>query len=277
MDLDAREHARAQWSMNPCGATGGTPGTVEYFREVERLRFQQQAWTRAYFNYPQFVGKRVLEIGVGQGTDLVQFAGGGADCHGVDITERHLELAGQNFLLRGLPVVLRNADATALPYPPDSFDCVYSFGVLHHIPEPDRVIAEVKRVLKPGGVLMFAVYHRWSWFFGASILLSQGLLHGRLFRLGWHGLLSTIEFGADGRSVCPYVKLYSRRMVRALCAGLQVVDVSVHQMSGPTIGPRWVRRSFRGLGARLEPWLGWYVAAKAIKPMNLAAIRVHDP
>src|SRR4051812_12549275 len=155
MDLaDARRHAQAQWTANPCGSTGGDPSTLEYFLEVERERYRQQPWQHAFFRFEDFSAKRVLEIGTGHGTDLAQFAKAGAICHGVDITDAHLKLTERNFALRGFQVELKKADATALPYPDNYFDAVYSFGVLHHIPDAGAVISEVLRVLKPSGILM---------------------------------------------------------------------------------------------------------------------------
>jgi ubiquinone/menaquinone biosynthesis C-methylase UbiE len=100
-------------------------------------------------------------------------------------------------------------DATALPFPDEYFDCVYSFGVLHHIPDVAEVLSEVKRVLKPGGVLQTAVYHRYS--VHTANLLVREIESGGVRKLGISDLLSTIENGADGETIKPFVKLYSLR------------------------------------------------------------------
>ncbi len=115
-DIVAREHAVRQWSANPCGAVTGDEASLDYFLEVERNRYDQQPWQRARFRFDQYAGERVLEIGVGLGTDLVQFAKAGAVCHGIDITDRHLELTARNFALRGLPVELKKCDAARIDY-----------------------------------------------------------------------------------------------------------------------------------------------------------------
>ena len=158
MDSCAREHAKAQWTSNPCGSVEGDESELAYFENVERLRYAEQDWQHEYFGFGDFVGKNVLEIGVGHGTDLIQFARGGANCHAIDITPRHIDLAKRNFLLRGFSLEIENSDATQLRYPDQYFDCVYSFGVLHHIPELDRCVAEINRVLKPGGVFYMVLY-----------------------------------------------------------------------------------------------------------------------
>jgi ubiquinone/menaquinone biosynthesis C-methylase UbiE len=261
----AREEAVKQWTSHPCGAVAGDEHSLEYFLEVERRRYEEQPWQREHFDFARFSGRRVLEIGVGLGTDLVQFAKAGAACHGVDITDRHLEMTARNFALRGLPVQLRKSDATQIDHPDGFFDVVYSFGVLHHIPDAPRAMREIWRVLKPGGRCLVALYHKGS-FFHWYMVLVRGLLQGRLFRLGYAGLMATVEGGADGVTTKPYVKLYSRGEARALLEGFRVERVSVHQVEIGRFRTRLVGRILAPLLARLEPLLGWYVVCEAIRP-----------
>src|SRR5690554_6120993 len=101
MDTSARENAKAQWNRTACGELLGEKDTIAYFLAVENDRYSQQNWMHDYFRYSEFNGMRVLEIGVGQGTDLAQFAMAGAKCYGVDITPNHLEITRINFDLRG--------------------------------------------------------------------------------------------------------------------------------------------------------------------------------
>src|SRR3954463_14217445 len=115
-DTAARVGATSLWNQHACGQLEGDQTSLEYFKRVEADRLEQQSWTPAYFEYSTFGGKRVLEIGVGQGTDLAQFGRAGAMCYGVDITDNHLELTRRNFAARGLKVDLRKADATKLPF-----------------------------------------------------------------------------------------------------------------------------------------------------------------
>jgi ubiquinone/menaquinone biosynthesis C-methylase UbiE len=238
---------------------------LSYFLSVERDRYRQQPWQKGYFHFDRFNGKRVLEIGVGQGTDLVQFGLAGTECHGIDITERHLVLTQRNFALRGLSVALTKCDATAISYPDSYFDVVYSFGVIHHIPDAKAVLSEIRRVLKPGGLCMVALYYKWSAFHLASKILRQGLLRGDLFRLGYDGLLATIEQGADGINVKPYVKLYTKRSMRSLMAGLEITDVSIHQLFPSHFSPRFLWSVLNPLMPILESSFGWYVVGTAIK------------
>ena len=254
----ARTQNTAHWNAYPCGAVPGDPNSIEYFTAVERERYRQQAWQHDFFDFASFEGRRVLEIGVGQGTDLAQFANAGADCHGIDITDAHLERSRRNFQLRRLPVTLRKADATSLPYPDGYFDVVYSFGVLHHLPDIQDSIGEIRRVLRPGGTLMLALYRKWS-FFHLYMLVVRGILQGHLFRLGYAGLLSTIESGADGREHKPYVKLYSRQEIRDLLRAFEIERLEVRQLF---LG-RFEHPSIRPALRVFEPLLGWYFAVRA--------------
>ena len=260
----ARENAVRQWSDHPCGAVAGDEHTLDYFLEVERLRYEAQPWQRSLFRFDEFAGRRVLEIGVGLGTDLVQFAKAGALCHGVDITDRHLELTARNFALRGLPVDLKRCDATRIEHPDASFDVVYSFGVIHHIPDAPAVVREIERVLKPDGRCLVALYHKGS-FFHLYMVLVRGLLLGRLFRLGYDGLMATVEAGADGVRTKPYVKVYSRREVRALFSAFRVDRIAVRHVEIGRFKDRLVGRLVAPLLRALEPLLGWYVVCDATR------------
>ena len=74
--------------------------------------------------------------------------------------------------------------AMTLPFPDKSIEFVYSFGVMHQIPEIGKVIAEIYRVLKPDGAVIIAFYHKWSAYRLFSKLLANGVLEGWLFTRG---------------------------------------------------------------------------------------------
>lgn len=265
LDSNARLGAQKQWNARACGELPGDKQSIDYFDAVARDRYRQQPWMHEYFRYERFAGQHVLEIGIGQGTDMMQFAQAGAICHGVDITQNHLKLTALNATLRGIEVDLHEADATRLPFADNSLDCVYSFGVLHHIPEIDQVVREIHRVLKPGGKVMIALYHKWSAFHLFWKLLANGLRNGWLFTKGYQGLLATIEKGADGVQVKPYVRLFSRRELQALMRDFHQEDVSVHQLHEDHFWPSVIGRIVRKKLKQLEPKLGWYVTYQGTK------------
>lgn len=265
MQDKARVEAQKHWNALACGELAGDKNNLNYFLAVEKDRYTQQPWAHDYFKYDMFAGKKVLEIGVGQGTDLIQFARAGAICYGVDITDNHLNLTQRNFDLQQQIVTLQKADACNLPFEDNYFDCVYSFGVVHHIPEIEQVMAEARRVLKPNGVLMFAVYNKWSAFHLFWKILLHGIKCGWLFSKGYKGLLATIENQADGVLVKPYVKLYSRKECMRLLSSFTIKDISVHQLEANHFWPKFIENTMRKFIPKLENKLGWYVAFKAVK------------
>lgn len=144
--MNAAELAQAHWNKAPL-----------YFSEEER--YETFPWLSEAAEFRKHSGERVLEIGCGSGCDLLQFAKYGAIATGVDIGERHLELARER--VGGLADVQR-ASACKLPFADHSFDYVYSHGVLHHIDRPELAVRELLRVLRPGGRFNVHVYALWS-------------------------------------------------------------------------------------------------------------------
>lgn len=154
-------------------------GTLAFFDELADYRFDKLHYLPKLVNFAGFAGQRVLEIGCGIGTDLARFASGGAHVTGVDLAETSIELARKNFSLHGLQAVdLRVADGAALPFGQDSFDLVYCHGVLQYAADAAAVVAEARRVLRPGGLAIFMVYNRNSWLQAMSRVMKVGLEHG---------------------------------------------------------------------------------------------------
>jgi len=135
---DDRLRAREQWTADPCGAVHGSKrefGTREFFDEVERQRYEDYApWMRVVMGFDKFAGARLLEVGCGMGTDLLQFARGEASCTGVDLTPRSVEISRRHFEIYGEKADFSLSDAEILPFADNSFDVYYSNGVLHHTP-----------------------------------------------------------------------------------------------------------------------------------------------
>jgi SAM-dependent methyltransferase len=260
----ANNAAIEQWTNRPCGALDGYDEyNLAYFEAVERDRYETYApWMTKFVDFGSYAGRKVLEVGVGQGTDLVQFAKGGANVFGIDITQRHLDLAARNLEVRGLHGDLRHATAAAIPFENDCFDVVYSFGVLHCTDNTVRCISECHRVLKPGGELILGMYHTYSVFHAYTIV--NGILRGDLRRLGYKGLMSLIEIGADGVKFVPLVKTYSKGQLRNILEDFSHARFEVRHLTPSHFGPlrHFVPTFFAELAAK---HLGWYVFARAIK------------
>lgn len=145
-------------------------GEELYLSEADKSGYTAQAQFRyalepeilGFADFKGSQGLRVLEIGVGLGADHQQFAEAGADLYGIDLTERAIAHTRNRLLAFGLYSNLSVGDAENLAFPDESFDIVYSWGVLHHSPDTKKAIGEVWRVLKPGGVACIMIYHKWS-------------------------------------------------------------------------------------------------------------------
>jgi SAM-dependent methyltransferase len=152
-------------------------GSAPFFRELEEYRFDKLRYLPELVDFAGYSRKEVLEIGCGVGTDLVRFARGGARVTGVDLAPVSIDLARQNFANEGLPGRLEVGDGEALDHPDDAFDLVYAHGVLQYAAHPERIVAEARRLVRPGGQAIFMVYNRISWLYALSKLTGTGLEH----------------------------------------------------------------------------------------------------
>ena len=146
----------------------------EYFEEGQRLRYLPERFECIldFVEFGSYDGRLVLEIGMGQGCDMAEFANAGAHVIGMDLSLRNCLVAQKRLEVYGLEGGVMNADAEAIPLPNDSVDDIYSFGVLHHTPDMRTGFREVERVLSPGGSLTMMLYRRnWSlWRFQCTYL-----------------------------------------------------------------------------------------------------------
>jgi len=168
-----KERVRAFWQANPCGVkfADAEPSSKRFYELVEAHRYAKEWHIPAAADFAGARGLKVLEIGCGLGTDGAEFAKAGADYTGVDLTEAAIELARKRFALFNLPGKFQTADAESLDFADDSFDLVYSHGVLHHTPDTAQAVREIHRVLRPGGRAIVMLYHRDSYNYRINISL----------------------------------------------------------------------------------------------------------
>jgi len=153
------------WNANPCQASLSREAERRrYFEEISQKRFQGREWhVPMVAKFDSFRGKDVLEIGCGVGTDGIEFARNGANYVGIDLTPNSVELTRERFKVFGVPGRLEVANAEeGLPLADESIDHVYSFGVIHHSPAPEKIAGEIYRVLRRGGDFTVMLYNRSS-------------------------------------------------------------------------------------------------------------------
>jgi ubiquinone/menaquinone biosynthesis C-methylase UbiE len=132
---DAAELAQSHWNETPLCLT-------------EEERYSTCPWLYNAAEFRKHQGEKVREVGCGTGADLLQFAKHGALATGVDLTTKQVELARRR--VDDLAVVYETG-APHLSFEGASFDYVYSHGILHHSDEPEKIVREMFRVLRPRG------------------------------------------------------------------------------------------------------------------------------
>jgi ubiquinone/menaquinone biosynthesis C-methylase UbiE len=170
------------WDNEPCGTNRPTSpeGSLAYFEEIEDYRYRVESCIHSFAQFSRWRGKKILEVGCGTGTDLLQFARAGAEANAIDLSIHSVSLAKKRFELYGVNGNILEGDAEHLPFPDDTFDLVYSWGVIHHTPDTPAAVREIYRVLKPCGDIRIMIYNRRSWI-GLKMYLRWGLLTGKIF------------------------------------------------------------------------------------------------
>ena len=135
---------------------------------------------------------------------------------GIDLSRRAIEHARRRLALLGLESLLLVADAECLPFADSAFDLVYSWGVIHHSPDTAAAVAEIHRVLRPGGTARIMIYHRAS-LVGYMLWLRYALARAR----PWTSLDRVYANHLES----PGTKAYSRAQARALFGAFAEVRI----------------------------------------------------
>jgi SAM-dependent methyltransferase len=266
------EDVKAFWEDAACGER-------LYLAGGDRDAYARQASIRYALEpmIPEFAGfnghkrEKVLEIGVGLGADHQRWAEGGAVLWGIDLTERAIRRSKERFRLFGLDSTLLVGSAEHLPFPNDFFDVVYSWGVVMVTPNPATAVAEILRVLKPGGTALLMVYHYYS-LVGYILWTRYALMRLR----PWTRLSDVYQMYLES----PGTKAYTVAEVKALLSRFSNIETRVHLTHGDlltsqagqrhrglwldlarTIWPRWFLRRFSSQH-------GLYMTVRAVKPLR---------
>jgi len=183
-----KEQVHDHWNKESCGAgiAVSTKFSRPYFEEIEEYRYSIEPEIFSFAQFTRFRHQKILEVGIGTGTDFIQWVRAGAKAHGTDLTEEAVEHTRKRLKIYGLKAEgLSVADAENLPYSDNTFDLVYSWGVIHHTPDTIRALEEILRVTRIGGKIKIMVYNRRS-LSALYIYLHFSLLRGNPFRsISW--------------------------------------------------------------------------------------------
>ncbi|PWU19527.1 MAG: hypothetical protein C5B50_06395 [Verrucomicrobia bacterium] len=237
----------------------------EYFEEIEQWRYADQPFVHAFAQFTRYRGKRILEVGFGAGTDFIQWLRAGAVASGIDLTEEALENLRHRIEVYGFPqpAFLAVSDAEKLPFEPNTFDLGYSWGVLHHTPNTEKAVAEVVRVVRPGGEIKLMLYNRRSlclW----RCWLKNAALKGRPWKsLRWACWNHIESIGT---------KAYTRREILQMLEPLGVTNIriqtfltSADRIEGKTTFHRLANTALGLVVALTGTRMGWFHCISATK------------
>jgi SAM-dependent methyltransferase len=251
---------RSYWDANPLSAVA-IPHPLyskEYYDFYHGLREENESleFSCALHEYRSFAGRKVLDVGCGNGYVLSRYAAEGAEVYGVDLTPTAIALSERRFELSGLSGLFTVANAEELPFEDETFDCVCSMGVVHHTPDTEKAVAEIFRVVKPGGRVILMVYHRNSVLYQVNFR-AQSLIRRRPMQ----ELVNEVDGVGN-----PKGDVYSRRELQALLARFEQVEMFVRVVQGWMVSAKAGHLIPGRLLRPLERRWGWFLYAKARRP-----------
>ena len=230
-----QQDVREWWNRNPMSYDVDDPiphpvGSREYFRELDSRIFHPRYMRLTatpggrpfslFVDFEGLAGKDVLEVGCGSGIAVQLFAEAGANVTAVDLTPWAVDTTRRRLRAFGLVAEVVEGDGENLPFEDESFDLVFSWGVIHHSSDMSRALRELVRVCRRGGRVVVMVYHRRSLFFVTYRLLARFLPLAR--RLGFH-----FEGARAGETAGLIVRHFTRDELQALLRAAGLDDVAV--------------------------------------------------
>lgn len=245
------------WDNRPCNIQHSQQpiGSKEYFDEVEQKKFFVEPHILSFTNFSMWKNKTVLEIGCGIGTAAINFAKNGAIYTGVELSEESLKLTKQRFKIYDQQGDFYSGDAEQLSnfLPEQKFDLIYSFGVIHHTPNPKNVINQLKKYMHHNSILKIMVYAKHSW--------KNFMIEAKLDQ-------PEAQFG------CPIAFTYTKEEIEQELLGDEFKVISIDQdhifpyqiepyKQGLYIRQPWFESMPRQMFKTLEKNLGWHMLVTA--------------
>jgi len=249
------EEVKKFWNDRPCNIKHSSKelGTIEYFDEVELKKFRAEPHIIKFTEFPQWKNKKVLEVGCGLGTVGINFALNGADYTGVELSKESLEIVKKRFEVynQSGKFYLGNAEELSSFVHIEIYDLIYSFGVIHHSPHPEKIISEIKKYMNENSVLKIMLYAKDSW---KNYMIDAGLDQPEA------------QYG------CPIANTYTKQDVVKLLDGYEVLSIEQDHIFpyqvepyklGEYIKQPWFDVMPTEMFETLEKNLGWHLLITA--------------
>jgi len=249
------EEVKKFWNDRPCNIKHSSKeiGTLDYFNEVTKKKFFVENHILHFTKFPRWEDKKVLEIGCGLGTVGINFPFNGADYTGVELSEESLEIAKQRFSLYNQQgrFYLGNAEELSSFVPVETYDLIYSFGVIHHSPHPEKIVSEIKKYMNEDSVLKIMLYAKDSW---KNYMIEAGLDQPEA------------QYG------CPIANTYTKEDVVELLDGYEVLSIEQDHIfpyqiepykKGEYVKQPWFDVMPPEMFRSLEKNLGWHLLITA--------------
>ena len=205
------DDVRTYWDDRPCNVKHSEKeiGTQEYFDEVERKRYTAEPHIPSFAGFSNTKGKKVLEVGCGMATEGINYARAGATYTGTDLSIESLDLAKKRFKVYNNKgnFYLGNSEELSSFVPVETYDLIYSFGVIHHSPHPEKIISEIKKYMNKDSTLKIMLYATNSW---KNYMIEAGYDQPEA------------QYG------CPIANTYTKDEVRKLLDGFDVTIEQYH-------------------------------------------------
>ena len=270
------EKVQNYWNARPCNIrhSPSPVGTRQYFDEVEARKYFVEPHIPLFAEFDKWKGKKVLEIGCGIGSDTINFARAGAQVTAVDLSTESLALTKKRAEVFGLDNITfyqANAEQLSDYVPVERYDLVYSFGVIHHTPHPDRVIEQIHKYMDKNSIFKIMVYHRASW-----KVFWMRLKYGKKPNETLDELIARYSEAETG---CPVTYSYTTETVKEFLKGFEIIDTKIDHIFPYSI-PEYRNYQFkkvwyfRYLPQSLFRWMeqrwGWHLCVTARKSKLLA-------
>lgn len=272
--MNTIEQVKDYWNTRPCNIrhSNAPIGTKTYFDQVLARKYFVEDHIMEFAEHDKYENKNVLEIGCGIGTDTEMFAESGAYVDAVDLSEESIKITNQRAKVFGLEDRIKtycvNAEELSKHLKRNKrYGLIYSFGVIHHSPNPKKIIQEMARFAHSGTELKIMVYSKWSWKV-LWILLTKA--KGKFWKLDQY-----IRENSEAQFGSPVTFVYSKKEAQRLVEPeFTIVEMKKRHIFSYKISDykkfrykkvwyfRWMPNF---LFSWLEKRLGWHWCIKAIK------------